>query len=83
VEDITLAIHPSVEDTHIVDPLLLIGAALGAVALLTLPTLTAMGARRRGLRVYESLLAGVFFPLTWAVWYLQDEHPYRRSRHQA
>ncbi len=83
MEEITLAIQPGVEDTHIVDPLPLIGAAIGAAALLTLPTLTAMGARRRGLRVYESLLAGVFFPLTWVVWYVHDEYPHRRSRHEA
>lgn len=24
-------------------------------------------------------LAGILFPVTWIVWYLKDEHPYRRD----
>lgn len=77
-----LAFVSDMEDSHVMDPLLLV-AAIGAAALLTLPTLTTMGARRRGLGVPGSLLAGLFFPLAWAAWYLHDEHPYRRSRHRA
>jgi len=41
--------------------------------------LTAIGARRRGAGIAVSAVAGVCFPFTWAVWYLRDEHPYRRA----
>jgi hypothetical protein len=51
--------------------------ALVAVAL-PLLVLTALGAHERGLSVWLSALAGAFFPVTWTVWYLRDEHPYRR-----
>jgi hypothetical protein len=48
--------------------------ALVAVAL-PLPVLTAVGAHERGLSIGLAALAGVFFPVTWTVWYLRDEHP--------
>jgi hypothetical protein len=51
---------------------------LAAISLL-LPVLTALGAHRRGSEVPLAVLAGLFFPVTWTVWYLRDEHPYRRA----
>lgn len=50
-------------------------AVLGALLVL----LTGLGARRRGLDVLPASVAGLFFPLTWIVWYVRDEHPYRRG----
>lgn len=32
--------------------------------------LTAVGARQRGDRL--ALFAGLFFPVTWAIWYVRD-----------
>ena len=56
------------------------GAGLGIAVLL--PVLTAVGAQRRGRGPAGALLAGIIFPITWAVWYLRDEHPYRRELHR-
>jgi hypothetical protein len=42
-----------------------------------LMVLTAVGERGRGHGPLVSLKAGVFFPVTWAVWYVRDERPYR------
>ena len=58
-----------------------VGAALvmGA-ALLVLMGLTATGERRRGHGIVLALAAGLFFPITWSVWYLRDERPYRAVR---
>jgi hypothetical protein len=56
--------------------------ALVAVAL-PLPVLTALGARKRGRTMGLAVLAGVFFPITWTVWYLGDEHPYQRHNGRA
>ena len=53
--------------------------AIGAV-LLALMSLRATGERRRGKGVGVALAAGLFFPITWTVWYLRDEHPYRFLR---
>ena len=51
---------------------------LGLAAIsLPLPVLTALGAHQRGQALPLAVLAGLFFPLTWTVWYLRDEHPYR------
>ncbi len=50
--------------------------AVLAVALL-LAVLTALGAHERGQSIALSAVAGAFFPVTWAVWYVRDEHPYR------
>jgi hypothetical protein len=56
---------------------------LGAVAV-PLPLLTALGAHQRGLATPLAVVAGLFFPVTWTVWYVRDEHPYRRvGRHLA
>ncbi|MBA3781113.1 MAG: hypothetical protein H0X12_04570 [Nocardioides sp.] len=35
--------------------------------------LTGLAAYRRGITVLPALLAGVFFPVTWTVWYLRAE----------
>jgi hypothetical protein len=56
--------------------------ALVAVAL-PLPVLTALGAHERGPSIGRAVLAGVFFPVTWTVWYLRDEHPYRKTNGRA
>jgi len=50
---------------------------LGGV--LALVVLTGVGARRRGQTALPASLAGVFFPVTWVVWYLRDERPYRQA----
>ncbi len=51
--------------------------------LLALVVLTGPGALRRGLAPLTASLAGLFFPVTWTVWYLRDERPYRRAhRHE-
>jgi hypothetical protein len=56
-------------------PLLLLVAS----GMLALMMMTGEGGRRRGESVPIAVLAGVFFPITWAVWYVRDEHPYRTS----
>ena len=51
--------------------------------LLALVILTSLGAHRRGLAALPASLAGLFFPVTWTVWYLRDERPYCRAhRHE-
>lgn len=58
-----------------------VGLALGVgVVWLALMGLTATGEHRRGHGVFLVLAAGVFFPITWIVWYLVDEQPYRAVR---
>ena len=47
-----------------------------ASAVVALMLLTSLGARRRGSAVLPAALAGIFFPVTWTVWYVRDEHPY-------
>jgi hypothetical protein len=47
-------------------------AALGTPAVLTW-----LGQRRRGSGRAVALIASAFFPVTWAVWYVVDERPYR------
>lgn len=51
--------------------------------LLALVILTGLGAHRRGLAAPPASLAGLFFPITWIVWYLRDEHPYSHARRHA
>lgn len=49
-----------------------------AAALLGLAVTTGIGQRRRGGGVGLSVAAGVFFPISWVVWYLTDRpHPVR------
>lgn len=56
-----------------------VALVMGA-ALLALMGLTATGERRRGHGIALVLAAGFFFPITWVVWYLRDEHLYRAVR---
>jgi hypothetical protein len=55
--------------------LVLIVAVAGPLALLT-----ALGAHRRGLAIPLAAVAGLLFPVTWTVWYVRDERPYRGVR---
>jgi len=50
--------------------------------LLALMSVTATGERKRGRGVGLALVAGLFFPITWTVWYLLDERPYRSPRRE-
>lgn len=54
------------------------------VPVLVLATLTALGELRRGLGVGAAAGAGLFFPVTWAVWYVRDRRalaPQTAARH--
>ncbi len=62
------------------NPGLAAAALVMGAPLLALMWLTATGERRRGHGIVLALAAGFFFPVTWAVWYLRDEHPYRTVR---
>ena len=62
---------------------MVISAILRIALPLPLAILTAFGERRRGDGFAAVFVAGPFFPVTWTVWYLGDEHPYRRERHGA
>lgn len=44
-----------------------------------LMVLTALGARTRGTGGPRAVMYGLAFPLTWVLWYVQDEIPQRRS----
>lgn len=60
----------------------LIVLSLLAAAPLALVVLTALGARKRGMRWPVAWLAGMVFPATWAVWYVRDgAHQSRTSIH--
>jgi hypothetical protein len=48
---------------------------------LAMPVLTCVGACRRGAGVATAVVGGIFFPVTWAVWYARDERPWR-NRHR-
>lgn len=54
--------------------LVLVIVVLGAPMVLTW-----QGQRRRGSGPVVALVASVFFPVTWAVWYVVDERPYQVS----
>jgi hypothetical protein len=61
---------------------------LAAVAWLVLGLLTAHGARYRGLRWRFVWLSGLFFPVTWLIWYTVDQRAAggratRRQRREA
>ncbi len=49
-------------------------APLAVVALVGAPfaLLTASGGRKRGYPAPTAFLAGLAFPVTWVLWYLQD-----------
>ncbi len=71
----------AMRDTDSMTTVLVLGVALGIALLLTLPTLTALGARRRGSGPAGAVVSGVFFPITWTVWYLRDGRPNQRALH--
>ena len=52
---------------------------LGSIVL-AFATLTAVGSRRRGAHISLAILAGVCFPVTWVIWYVRDQRPFRRKR---
>lgn len=52
---------------------LLVLLVLMSSAVLALATLTALGALRRGQGMLGAMCSGLFFPVTWAVWYAKDE----------
>ena len=52
---------------------------VGGLVLLALAVLTAQGSMVRGLHPGRAMLTGMFFPVTWVVWYARDEHPWARS----
>ncbi len=55
-----------------------------AAALVLVPaTLTFVGMRTRGHRAAAAVIGGAAFPVTWAVWYVVDEHPYVKRTDQA
>jgi hypothetical protein len=63
--------------------MVIIGLLALLVVALPLGVLTALGAHERGLSIALSAAAGAFFPVTWTVWYVCDEHPYRRVHGRA
>jgi hypothetical protein len=61
---------------------------LTAAAWLAVGSLVAWGARRRGQRWPLACLSGLFFPVTWVIWYMADERAAggratRRQRREA
>ena len=58
--------------------MLVLGILLLAVVVLALPVLTGVGDRRRGHSLPHATLAGLFFPVAWAAWYVTDERPHRQ-----
>lgn len=55
----------------------MLAALVVALVALGVPAvLTGTGQRRRGSGLAVALVAGAFFPVTWVVWYVADEHPY-------
>ena len=59
--------------------MLIVGLLVLAAVALPLPILTAVGAHQRGLSLPRAAVTGLFFPVSWTVWYVRDEHPYRRA----
>ena len=59
----------------------LLAALVGAGMIVgALVWLTAIGERRRGHAWVVAVVAGVFFPVTWVVWYLRDDLHRRHVR---
>jgi hypothetical protein len=55
-------------------------AVLTFAALLAVPAaLTFVGHHKRGNGIASAVVAAIFFPVAWAVWYVRDEHPYRAA----
>lgn len=46
------------------------------LVVLVLGVLTAAGSRRRGAGWSLAVLSGLFFPITWATWYVRDQRPF-------
>jgi hypothetical protein len=63
--------------------MVIVGVLVLVAVALPLQLLTALGAHERGVSIGLSALAGAFFPVTWTVWYLRDEHPYRKANGRA
>lgn len=63
--------------------MLIVGLVMLAAITLPLPVFTGLGAHRRGLAIPLAVMAGLFFSVTWTVWYLWDEHPYRPAHRHA
>lgn len=61
--------------------LAVLALVVGATAVVGPMALTALGQHRRALVVPASIVAGLFFPVTWIVWYLHDERPYPTLHH--
>ena len=59
-------------------------AGLAAAIWLVVASLAVQGARRRGQGWGLACLSGLFFPVTWTIWYLVDDHAAggRTSRRQ-
>jgi len=55
--------------------MLITGVLMVMALALAVPVLTGLGDRRRGHRLPHAVVAGLFFPVTWAVWYVVDERP--------
>ena len=55
-----------------------LSAVVVAMLLGPFAAMTAHGAQQRGHGAWVVTLAGLFFPVTWVVWYLSDERPYSR-----
>jgi hypothetical protein len=60
-------------------PVLVLVVALLACVPLGLAALTASGSRRRGAGPWSAAIGGVFFPVTWVIWYVRDA---QGSEHQ-
>lgn len=62
------------------------GVAAGLLVMgsifVALASITAAGERKRGRGIGVALVAALFFPITWTVWYVRDEHPYRSLRRE-
>jgi hypothetical protein len=56
----------------------LVGPLGGLLVLLAV--LTALGGARRGVNAPRALIGGLFFPVTWVVWYLTDTRRLRDQR---
>jgi hypothetical protein len=63
-----------------VEPEVTAAALVCGVVFFAMMALTATGEQRRG-QLIGALVAGLCFPIAWAVLYVRDEHPYRPPRH--
>ena len=59
--------------------MVIVSAVVIGIIVLAVVTLTAAGSRRRGTGISLAVVAGLCFPITWVVWYLRDQRPYRRT----